>query len=68
LAQSRIRLTISSLSDRNDNLDISWLRDTSDDPEDEMTELEEIAAAIAGHLNTALAAINSSIEELENIG
>ena len=55
------------ISDRNDNLDISWLRDTSDDPEDEMTEPEEISAAIAGHLKTALAAIASFMEELENV-
>jgi type I restriction enzyme M protein len=50
--------------DRNDNLDIAWLRDTSDDPEDEMTEPEEIAAAIATHLKNALAAIDGLIEEL----
>lgn len=55
------------ISDRNDNLDISWLRDTSDDPEDEMTEPEEIAAAIAGHLKTALAEIESFMQELENV-
>ena len=31
---------------RNDNLDLAWLRDTSGDPEDEMTEPEDLAAAI----------------------
>ena len=39
---------------RNDRLDIAWLRDTSGDPEDELTEPEEIAAAIMGHLRAAL--------------
>ena len=54
------------VSDRNDNLDIAWLRDTSDDPEDEMTEPEEIALAIATHLKNALNAIGGLMEELEN--
>jgi len=39
---------------RNDNLDIAWLKDTSDAPEDSMTEPEELAAAIAAHLRVAL--------------
>jgi type I restriction enzyme M protein len=57
--------TREQISDRNDNLDIAWLRDTSDDPEDEMTEPEEIATAIATHLNNALNAIGGLMEELE---
>ena len=57
--------TREQISDRNDNLDIAWLRDTSDDPEDEMTEPEEIALAIATHLKNALSAIGSLMEELE---
>ena len=56
--------TREQISDRNDNLDIAWLRDTSDDPEDEMTEPEEIAAAIATHLKNALSAIDGLMEEL----
>ncbi|MBD2176548.1 N-6 DNA methylase [Pseudanabaena sp. FACHB-1998] len=56
--------TREQISDRNDNLDIAWLRDTSDDPEDEMTEPEEIAAAIASHLQNALKAIDGLMEEL----
>lgn len=39
----------------------------SDDPEDEMTEPEEIAAAIATHLKNALSAIADLMEELENV-
>ncbi len=37
------------IKERGDNLDISWLRDTSGDPEDEMTEPAEFMAAIARH-------------------
>ena len=51
---------------RNDNLDIAWLRDTSGDPEDEMTEPDEIAAAIMGHLRAALEEIEAISDELES--
>jgi type I restriction enzyme M protein len=49
---------------RNDNLDIPWLRDTSNDPEDEMTEPDELAAAITTHLKNALEEIEAFSEEL----
>ena len=49
---------------RNDNLDIAWLRDTSNDPEDEMTEPDELAAAITIHLKNALDEIEAFTEEL----
>jgi len=49
---------------RNDSLDISWLRDTSGDPEDEMTEPEDIADAIMGHLRAALDEIESLRDEI----
>ena len=49
---------------RNDNLDIAWLRDTSNDPEDEMTEPEELAAAITTHLKNALEEIEALTDEL----
>src|SRR5262249_18688230 len=39
---------------RNDNLDIAWLRDTETETEEQLTEPEDIAAAIIGHLNAAL--------------
>src|SRR6185437_12791527 len=39
---------------RGDNLDIAWLKDSSNTPEDEMTEADELAAAIAAHLRNAL--------------
>jgi hypothetical protein len=49
---------------RNDSLDIAWLKDTSADPEDEMTEPDELAAAITGHLKAALEEIEALSEEL----
>jgi type I restriction enzyme M protein len=49
---------------RNDNLDLAWLRDTSGDPEDEMTESEELAAAIMRHLRTALEEVEAISEEI----
>ena len=58
--------TREQIAERNDNLDIAWLRDTSDDPEDDLSEPEEIATAIIGHLKTALAAIESYSAELES--
>jgi len=51
---------------RSDNLDIAWLRDTSNDPEDEMTEPDELAAAITIHLRNALEEIESFSEELQS--
>jgi len=51
------------IADRQDNLDLSWLWDTSHDPEDELTEPEEIAAAIATHLANALQEMETLIEE-----
>jgi len=52
------------IKDRNDNLDIAWLRDESGDPEDELTEPEELASAIANHLRSALEEVDGLIEEL----
>jgi type I restriction enzyme M protein len=50
---------------RNDNLDISWLRDTEAEAEEHLTEPEDIAAAIIGHLRAALDEIEIVGEELE---
>ena len=50
---------------RDDSLDIAWLKDTSNDPEDKMTEPDELAAAIIVHLRTALEEIEVFSEELE---
>jgi type I restriction enzyme M protein len=60
--------TREQIADRNDNLDISWLRDTSNDPEDELSEPEEIAAAIATHLGNALREIEKMMDEFTQDG
>lgn len=49
---------------KGDNLDIAWLRDTSNDPEDDLREAEDISAAIAVHLRAALKEIEAIGEEL----
>jgi type I restriction enzyme M protein len=56
--------TREQIAARNDNLDIAWLRDTSGDPEDEMTEPDQLAAAIVGHLRAALNEIEALSEEV----
>jgi type I restriction enzyme M protein len=61
----RFRLfTREQIAEQGDNLDIAWLRDTSNDPEDAMTEPEELSAAIIGHLRAALEEIEAMGEEL----
>ena len=63
--EGRFRLfTREQIAGRGDNLDITWLKDTSNDPEDEMTEPDELSAAIIGHLRTALEEIEAFSEEL----
>jgi type I restriction enzyme M protein len=57
--------TREQIETRNDNLDISWLRDTETEAENELTEPEDIAAAIIGHLKAALEDIETLSEELE---
>jgi len=59
------KLTRDQIAARGDNLDWTWLRDESGDPEDEMTEPDEIAAAIMGHLRAALEEIEGLAEELD---
>lgn len=53
------------LNARHDNLDIAWLRDTEAEAEEQLTEPEDIAAAIIGHLKAALEDIETLSEELE---
>jgi type I restriction enzyme M protein len=53
---------------RNDNLDIAWLRDTEAEAEEQLTEPEDIAAAIIGHLKAALEEIETLSDELEPNG
>ncbi|WP_208179847.1 N-6 DNA methylase [Sinorhizobium medicae] len=59
------RFTREMIAARNDNLDIAWLRDTEAEAEEALTEPEDIAAAIVGHLRAALEDIEALSEELE---
>jgi type I restriction enzyme M protein len=56
--------TRTDIEKRNDNLDISWLRSDEEDEEEHLTEPEEIAEAIIGHLKAALLEIEGVTEEL----
>ena len=58
--------TRTQIEDRNDNLDIAWLRDTEAEAEEGLTEPEDIAAAIIGHLKAALGEIEELSDELES--
>lgn len=53
------------IKSRNDNLDIAWLRDTEAEAEEQLTDPEDIAAAIIGHLKAALEDVETLSEELE---
>jgi type I restriction enzyme M protein len=57
--------TREQIAARNDNLDVSWLRDTEAEAEEQLTEPEDIAAAIIGHLKAALEDIETLSDELE---
>jgi type I restriction enzyme M protein len=59
------RFTRQEIAARGDNLDISWLRDTSAEAEDGLETPEDIAAAIEGHLKAALLEVQALVEELE---
>ncbi len=60
------RFTRAEIAARADNLDITWLKDTSADAEDGLETPEDIAAAIEGHLKTALEEIAAVVAELDN--
>lgn len=59
------RFSREAITARNDNLDITWLRDTEAEAEEALTEPEDIAAAIIGHLKAALEEIEALSEEIE---
>ena len=52
------------ITDRGDNLDISWLR-AEEEPEDGLTDPDDITAAILGHLREATREIEALVLELE---
>ena len=56
--------TREEIAKRNDNLDISWLRDDEAVVEEGLTEPDDIAAAILGHLRAALEEIEAVADEL----
>jgi type I restriction enzyme M protein len=58
--------TRADIEKRNDNLDISWLRSDEEDEEEHLTEPQEIAEAIIGHLKAALLEIEGVTEELSS--
>ncbi|MEY9106488.1 type I restriction-modification system DNA methylase subunit [Bradyrhizobium yuanmingense] len=60
------RFTRDAIAARGDNLDITWLKDTSDSAEEGLEAPEDIAAAIEGHLSAALEEIRALVEELGN--
>ncbi|TRW17726.1 SAM-dependent DNA methyltransferase [Glacieibacterium frigidum] len=60
------RFTRAALAARGDNLDISWLKDTSADPEDGLETPEEIATAIEMHLANAMVEVRALIDELDD--
>ena len=61
------RFDRAAIAARGDNLDITWLREERDADEG-LTDPADLAAAIAGHLKTALAEIEVLAEELEAEG
>ncbi|MEW8030272.1 MAG: N-6 DNA methylase [Candidatus Thiodiazotropha sp.] len=60
------RFTRAQINERNDNLDIGWLRDEEADIEERLTDPDDIAAAIIGHLRSALEEIEGLAEVLES--
>jgi len=56
--------TRAEIAKRGDNLDLSWLRDEEAKAEETLTEPEDIAAAILGHLRAALSEIEAVSDEL----
>ncbi|WP_150526665.1 N-6 DNA methylase [Roseibium sediminis] len=58
--------TREEIAARGDNLDISWLREEEEEAEDGLTEPEDIAVAILGHLQSAMSEIEALSAELED--
>lgn len=62
------KFTREEIAARGDNLDITWLKDTSEQAEDGLKTPEDIAAAIEGHLKSALEEIAALVAELDADG
>lgn len=64
-AEGRFRkFTREEIAIGNDNLDINWLREDSGKADEGPTDLDDIAAAILGHLRSALDEIEAVTEDL----
>lgn len=61
------KFTRDEIAKRNDNLDITWLRDDVEVVEEGLTEPDDIAAAIIGHLRAALEEIEAVADELAEV-
>lgn len=61
------KFTRAEIAERNESLDISWLRDDEEVVEEGLTEPEDIAAAILGHLRAALEEIEAVAGELAEV-
>ena len=59
--------TREDIAKRNDNLDIGWLREDEEEIEEGLTEPDDIAAAIVGHLRAALEEIEAVADELAEV-
>ncbi|WP_186033975.1 N-6 DNA methylase [Burkholderia gladioli] len=58
------RFTREEIAQRNNNLDITWLRQNENSAGDTLTEIESITSTILTHLRSALADIESVVDEL----
>lgn len=58
--------TRDTITKRNDDLNISWLKDKETDAEEGLTEPEDIAASIIGHLRAALGEIGATSWRVKN--
>lgn len=55
------------IAKQNDNLDITWMGEDEDEAKEGLTEPEDIAIAIAGHLRVALEEIEAVADQLADI-
>jgi type I restriction enzyme M protein len=56
------KFTRADIAARGDNLDITWLREAEEEAEEGLTEPDDIAAAILGHLQAAMLEIDGIID------
>ncbi|MEM8557885.1 MAG: N-6 DNA methylase [Bacteroidota bacterium] len=59
------RFSREEIAARGDNLDLSWLRDGEEEAEEGLTDPDDIAAAILGHLREATREIEALVVEME---